>query len=96
MSTCVSPKESEEASLDLLLMRATSLSRVCLALRRPGWQVSPWTVTVGTAWVGAFSVDYSDHVGTFGLLGGSAAILWSVLFAAVTRRSSHHLQQCAA
>jgi hypothetical protein len=35
---------------------------------------------------GSFSVTYPHHAGSFGLLGGSAAILWST--AVATLRSS--------
>jgi hypothetical protein len=58
------------------------------ARRQSGWQVSAWTVTVGAAWMGVLSVVYPRHAGSFGVLGGSVAILWSILFALVSVRSS--------
>ena len=61
-------------------------------LRQPGWQVSAWTVTVGAAWMGVLSVIYPHHAGSFGILGGTAAAIWSILFALATLRSSRQRQ----
>jgi hypothetical protein len=78
------------------MQAAVALAIVAIAgltgLRQVGWQVSACTVTVGTAWIGVLSVIYPHHAGSFGLLGGSAAILWSALFAASTIRSSRQPQ----
>jgi hypothetical protein len=65
------------------------------SLRQSGWQLSAWTVTVGTAWLGVASVVYPHHAGSFGLLGGSAAILWAILFAGATLRSVRHFASVA-
>jgi hypothetical protein len=62
------------------------------AFHESGWQLSAWTVTLGTAWMGVASVVYPHHAGSFGLLGGSAAILWSILFAGATLRPARHPQ----
>jgi hypothetical protein len=73
-----------QAALPLAMLADAGLT----AVRQSGWQVSAWTVVAGTAWMGVFSVAYPHHAGSFGLLGGAGAILWSGLFAAATRRSS--------
>lgn len=73
-----------QAALPLAMLADAGLT----AVRQSGWQVSAWTVVAGTAWMGVFSVAYPHHAGSFGLLGGAGAILWSALFAAATRRSS--------
>jgi hypothetical protein len=62
------------------------------AFHQSGWQLSAWTVTVGTAWLGVLSVVFPHHAGSFGLLGGSVAILWSILFGGATLRSMRRLQ----
>ncbi len=77
-----------QAALPLTMVAAAGLT----ALRQSGWQVSAWTVVAGTAWMGVFSVAYPHHAGSFGLPGGSGAILWSALFAAATLRSSRQAQ----
>jgi hypothetical protein len=77
-----------QAALPLAILGGAGLT----ALHQVGWQVTAWTVTVGTAWMGIFSIAYPNHSGSFGLTGGSAAILWSALLAIVTRRSSHRAQ----
>lgn len=77
-----------QAALSLAILATAALA----ALRQRGWQVSAWTVAVGTAWMGMFSIAYPHHAGSFGLLGGSAGVLWSVLFAGATVRSTRHAQ----
>lgn len=79
---------SLRAALPLTMLAAAGLT----ALRQSGWQVSAWTVVAATAWMGVFSVAYPHHAGSFGLPGGSGAILWSALFAAATLRSSRQAQ----
>jgi hypothetical protein len=69
-----------QVALALAILATAALT----ALRQSGWQVSAWTVTIGTAWMGVLSVVYPHHAGSFGALGGSAAILWSALFGAAT------------
>jgi hypothetical protein len=77
-----------QAALALAILATAALA----ALRQRGWQVSAWTVAVGTGWMGILSVAYPHHAGSFGLLGGSAGILWAVLFAGDTVRSTRHAQ----
>ena len=77
-----------QTALPLTILATAGLT----ALRQSGWQVSAWTVVAGTAWMGVFSVAYPHHAGSFGLPGGSGAILWSALFAAATLRSSRQAQ----
>lgn len=72
------------AALPLAILGGAGLA----AVRQVGWQVTAWTVTVGTAWMGIFSIAYPNHSGSFGLHGGAAAILWSALLAVMTHRSS--------
>jgi hypothetical protein len=81
-----------QAALALALLATAALA----AVRQRGWQVSAWTVAVGTGWMGVFSVAYPHHAGSFGLLGGTAAILWAVVFAGATLRSTRHAQPRAA
>jgi hypothetical protein len=77
-----------QVALALAILATAALT----ALRQPGWQVSAWTVTIGTAWMGVLSVIYPHHAGSFGVLGGSAAIVWSVLFGAATLRCARRSQ----
>jgi hypothetical protein len=81
-----------QAALPLAILATAGLA----ALRQVGWQVSAWTVTVGTAWMGVFSVAYPHHAGSFGRIGGGAAIVWSILLAAATLRSAPRTQPSSA
>ena len=73
-----------QAALALTILFTAGLA----AVREDGWQVSAWTVIAATAWMGAFSIAYPQHAGSFGRPGGWMAILWSALFALATLRSS--------
>jgi hypothetical protein len=77
-----------QPALPLTILATAGLS----AFRQVGWQVSAWTVAAGTGWMGVFSVAYPHHAGSFGLVGGAAAIVWSVLLATSTLRSTPHAQ----
>jgi hypothetical protein len=80
-----------QAALSLGLLATAGL----VGLRQTGWQVSAWTVTVGAGWMGVLSTAHPHDAGSFGLLGGVAAILWAILFAAATVRSTRRAQPIA-
>jgi hypothetical protein len=48
-------------------------------LRMPGWRTTTWTASCAALWWGALSLWYPSRLGTLGLAGGVAAIVWAVL-----------------
>ncbi|WP_404380518.1 hypothetical protein LL946_10840 [Knoellia locipacati] len=78
-----------QAALAVAIVLTTGLASTNIS----GWPVPSWTSAVTVMWMGGFSVGYPTHAGSFGTVGGWAAIGWACALAATTvlrHRSPEH------